>query len=110
MIPLPRRMLKQTATVRVPKDAVYGGEFEEPQTIDRVWFDASASVRRTEYQLQEPVKGTLFIDSKVSEGAFAIPAGALVSVDGEVSEATVHECCPIKDGNGRIHHWEVTLK
>ena len=45
MIPLPRRMLRQTAVVRVPKDGAYGGEFEEPRTIDRVWFDASASIR-----------------------------------------------------------------
>ena len=110
MLHLPRRMLRQTAVVRVPKDGAYGGEFEEPRTIDRVWFDASASIRRTDYQLQAPVRGTLFIDPKASIGAFAIPAGSLVSVDGEVSEATVHECSPIKDGRGRVHHWEVVLK
>jgi hypothetical protein len=110
MIPLPRRMLRQAATVRVPKDGPYGGEFEEAVTIGHVWFDASASIRRTDYQLQAPVKGTLFVDAKVSDGAFAIPAGSLVSVDGEVSEATVHECSPIKDGRGRVHHWEVVLK
>ncbi len=110
MIPLPRRMLRQTATVQVPKDSTYGGEYEEAVTIDRVWFDASASIRQTDYQLQAPVKGTLFIDPKVSDGAFAIPAGSLVSVDGEVSEATVHECSPIKDSHGRLHHWEVIVK
>ena len=71
---------------------------------------ASASIRRTDYQLQAPVRGTLYIDPKASTGAFAIPAGSLVSVDGEVSEATVHECSPIKDGRGRVHHWEVVLK
>ncbi|MCB6760063.1 minor capsid protein [Adlercreutzia equolifaciens] len=110
MIPLPRRMLRQTATVRVPKDGPYGGEYEEAQTIERVWFDASATIRQTDYQLQAPVRGTLFIDPNTSAGAFAIPAGSLVSVDGEVSEATVHECSPIKDGRGRVHHWEVVLK
>lgn len=110
MIPLPRRMLRQTAEVRVPKDGPYGGEYEEAKTIDHVWFDASASIRQTEYQLQAPVKGLLFIDPKVSSGAFAIPAGSLVTIDGEVSGATVHECSPIKDGRGRVHHWEVVLK
>lgn len=110
MIPLPRRMLRQTAEVRVPKEGPYGGDYEEAVTIERVWFDATASIRRTDYQLQAPVKGLLFIDPKVSRNAFAVPAGSLVTVDGEVSGATVHECCPVRDGRGRIHHWEVVLK
>lgn len=110
MIPLPRRMLQQTAIVRVPKDTPYGGEYEEPKTIDHVWFDASATIRRTDYQLEAPVKGTLFIDPKVSVGAFEIPAGSLVSVDGEVSEAAVHDCSTIKDNMGKVHHWEIVLK
>ncbi len=110
-MPLPRRLMRQTAVVRVPKEgSPYGGEFEEPVTIERVRFEASASIRRTDYQLQAPVKGTLFIDPKASRGGFAIPAGSLVSVDGEVSEATVHDCETIRDGSGRVHHWEVALK
>lgn len=110
MIPLPRRMLRQSATVRVPKDGAYGGQYEEPMTIGRVWFDATAPVRRTDYQLQAPVRGILFIDPRTSTGAFEVPAGSLVSVDGEVSEATVHECSPVRDGRGRLHHWEAVLK
>lgn len=110
MIPLPRRMLRQSASVRVPKDGAYGGEYEDAVTIGRVWFDATAPIRQTDYQLQAPVRGTLFVDPNVSVGAFAIPAGSLVSIDGEASEATVHECSPVKDGRGRIHHWEVVLR
>lgn len=110
MIPLPRRLLRSTAKVKVPKAGTpYGGEFEEPVTIERVCFEPTASIRRTDYQLQAPLKGTLYIDPKVSTGAFAIPAGSLVSVDGEVSDATVHECQAVPN-LGDLHHWEVLLK
>ncbi|MBQ9042311.1 MAG: hypothetical protein IJ111_05790 [Eggerthellaceae bacterium] len=109
MIPLPKWLLTSTATVRVPaKSGVYGGEYAEPVTIGRVCFQGAASIKATAYQLQAPVKGVLFIDPNVSEGAFEIPAGALVSVDGEVSEATVHECIPVPSA-ANLHHWEVTL-
>lgn len=110
MMPLPRRLLRSTAKVKVPKEgSPYGGQYEEPVTIERVCFEAAASIRRTDYQLQAPLKGTLYIDPKVSEGAFAIPAGSLVSVDGEVSDAIVHECQPIPS-LANLHHWEVLLK
>ena len=108
--PIPRRLMQSTATVRVPKnDSPYGGEFEEPVTIEYVAFEASASIRRTDYQLEAPLKGTLFIDPKTSIGAFAIPAGSLVSVDSEISEATVHDCQAIPS-LANLHHWEVFLK
>lgn len=109
MIPLPKWLLNSTATVRVPaKSGVYGGEYEDPVTIGRVCFQGESALRRAGYQLQAPVKGVLFVDPNVSEGAFEIPAGALVSVDGEVSEATAHECIPVPSA-AKLHHWEVTL-
>lgn len=108
MIPLPRRLMRSTATVRVPKDSDYGGEFEEPVTIENVCFDGNATIRTTDYQLQAPIKGILYVDPRISRGAFAIPAGSLVSVDGEISEATVHDCQPTPNA-ANLHHWEVTL-
>ena len=108
--PIPRRLMRSTATVRVPKeDSPYGGVFEEPVKIEHVAFEASASIRRTDYQLEAPLKGILYIDPKTSTGAFAIPAGSLVSVDSEVSDATVHDCQPIPS-LANLHHWEVILK
>ena len=109
MIPLPRRLLRQTATVRVPKNSAYGGEYEDPITISNVRFEAVASINQTSYQLQAPIKGTLYIDAHISDGAFEIPAGSLVSVDGEVSEACVSECETLRDWTGTVHHWEVVL-
>ncbi len=108
--PIPRRLMRSTATVRVPKsDSPYGGVFEEPVTIEHVAFEASDSIRRTDYQLEAPLRGILYIDPITSVGAFAIPAGSLVSVDGEVSEATVHDCQPTPSLKN-LHHWEVLLK
>ena len=108
MIPIPKWLLTSTATVRTPRSGMYGGEFDEPVTITRVCFQGAAALMATGYQLQAPVKGVLFVDPNVSGGAFEIPAGALVSVDGEASEATVHECIPVPSAT-KLHHWEVTL-
>ncbi len=109
MFPIPKRLLTSSASVRTPKEgALYGGEYNDPVTIGRVCFQGEAGIRRTDYQLQAPVKGVLFIDPNVSVNAFAIPAGSLVSIDGEQSEATVHECNPVPSA-ANLHHWEVTL-
>ena len=108
MIPLPKWLMTSTATVRVPKGGMYGGEYEEPVTVERVCFQGEAAVRRADYQLQAPMRGVLFVDPSVSIGAFEIPAGSLVSIDGEESEATVHECVPVPSA-ASLHHWEVTL-
>lgn len=108
MMPIPRRLLTQEATVRIPKEGGYGGEYQEPTRISCVRFEPCLSVSASAYQLQAPAKGTLFIDATNSEPAMEVPAGSLVSVDGEVSEACVKECCPIREA-GRVHHWELVL-
>ncbi len=109
MIPLPRRLLTSTAEVRVPRAGGYGGEYEEPVAVRHVRFVPKADLRPTAYQLQSPVKGTLYVDAHWSEGAFEIPAGSLVSVDGEESPSCAHECRELSAG-GAVHHWEVDLK
>lgn len=109
MIPIPRRLMRSTATVRTPREGGYGGEYNEPVKIAGVCFDATAGLGVTDHQLQAPARGVLFVDPRVSKGAFEIPAGSLVSVDGEVSEATVHECEAIYGWDG-LHHWEYVLR
>lgn len=103
--PIPRRLLRSTATVRVPKDSFRAGEYEDPVTIGRVWFEPSAAAGS---HGQEPVKGLLVIDPRVSEGAFAIPAGSLVSIDGMVSNAKATSCDAVPSA-ADVHHWEVVL-
>ena len=48
------------------------------------------------------------MDAVSTEGAFAVPAGSLVSVDGSPPVAAT-SCVPCPDGMGRVHHWEVAL-
>lgn len=110
MIPIPRRILTQTATVRIPVEGGYGGECKEPIKIEHVRFEPKADISQNYYQLQAPVRGLLFIDAINSIPAMELPAGTMVSVDGEISEATVHSCVTCRDGLGRIHHWEVELR
>lgn len=108
MLPIPKSLLRQTAAVRVPRDGAFGGEYEEALAIEHVRFEPCAAIRQTDYQLQAPVAGTLFVDAVNSSPAMEVPAGSLVSVDGEVSEACVQECRVIR-GAGSIHHWEAVL-
>ena len=115
MMPIPRRLLRQACTVRVPRDSFYRGEYEEPVSFGRVCYEPASSIGGTAnsggspHQEQNPVRGTLFIDPRASEGAFEVPAGSLVKVDGMETEAVVRECAAIMCG-GRVHHWEVVLK
>lgn len=108
MLPIPKSLLTQTATVKAPIPGGYGGQYAEPVTVEHVRFEPCLSASASTYQLQAPAKGTLFIDAANSSPAFEVPAGSLVSVDGEVSEACVRECCPIQEA-GRVHHWELVL-
>lgn len=110
MPPIPKRLLTQTAKARIPVEGGFGGECGKPVTIERVRFEPSADVSQNDYQLQAPVRGTLFIDARNSSPAMPLPAGTLVSVGGEVSEATVHSCAELSDGFGRVHHWEAELR
>lgn len=107
--PIPRRMLPSSCTVREPlDDGGFGGRYGEERSMRFVRFESSDDVRATEYQLRDGPKGTLFIDSVSTEGAFAVPAGSLVSVDGSPPVAAT-SCVPCPDGMGRVHHWEVAL-
>lgn len=110
MLPIPRRLLTQTAKVRIPVKGGFGGECEEPITIEHVRFEASASISQSEYQLQAPIRGMLFIDARNSSPARELPAGTMVSIDGELSEATVHDCQTILDDRGNVHHWEIEIR
>lgn len=104
--PIPRRALPSSCAVRVPAREG-GGEFGDPVEIRHVRLEAADALRATGYQLRDTATGLLFVDAVSSEGAFAIPAGSLVSVDGG-PESCVASCEERRDF-GRVHHWEVVL-
>lgn len=102
---IPKRALPSTCMVRVPKDG--GGEYDEPVAIKHVRFEPKDAIRATDYQLRDTVTGVLIIDSANSDGAFGIPAGSLVSIDGG-PESCVSGCTEYSTWSG-VHHWEIEL-
>lgn len=109
MLQIPKRYLPHTVQVQVPKDSDgFGGQYEEPQTIAHVRVEPLWTLRATQYQLQDGAHGILFVDAVNSEGAFEIPAGSLVTLEGEPSPANVLACHPFI-GADEVHHWEVEL-
>ena len=109
MVPIPRSLLTSTATVRVPTEEGGRQGFAAPAELVGVRYEQRASVRATDYQLQDGTAGLLFVDAANTRGAFEIPAGSLVSVDGG-PEGCVASCARYADGRGRTHHWEVELR
>lgn len=110
MVPIPIRLLTSSCTVRamgIDPETGYP-EPGEPREIRRVRYELCAGVRRTPYQTQDGTTGLLFIDAANSPGAFEVPAGSLVSVDGG-PECCVAACRRYEDG-GCVHHWEVELR
>lgn len=105
---IPSRLLTSSAEVRVPADGDYGGEYaSEAATIDGVMYVASSSLDRSQTTLTDGAAGVLFVDALHSSGAFAVPVGSLVSIDGapEVSAVSVRE---FRVGDD-VHHWEVDV-
>lgn len=111
MLPIPLCMLTSKIAVRVPEDGASGyRELADPVNIGRVRYEMVAGIRKTDYQLQDGTTGLLFVDAVNSTGAFELPAGALVRVDGAEAECCVSACHRFEGMGGRVHHWEVELK
>ena len=105
--PITRRLLTSTAVVQVPAKGSLGGVYAEPVELRRVAFERAQEVRQTGYQLADGPSGTMYVDAVATEGAFRVPVGSLVSVDGSVPVA-VTRCEELRCG-GQVHHWEVEL-
>lgn len=106
--PIPRLLLPSSATVRVRiADGGMGGRYEEPVVLRHVRFEPEDGAENLSWQLRGGAKGTLFVDAVNTEGAFAIPAGSLVSVDGSPESAVAR--CEEARSFDRVHHWEVAL-
>jgi hypothetical protein len=108
---LPASTLSSNALVKVPKvDAEFGGEFDEPVNIRRVRLDGVDSIRSTPYALAEDTTGLLFVDAVISVGAFEVPAGSKVSLDGGATWSSVNACHRFETFGGRTHHWELEVR
>lgn len=108
LTPIPVSLLPSSVTVCIPSDGDYGGEYEEPRTIDHVRFERAESLIRGGYVLTDGAKGLLFIDAVSSVNPFEIPVGSLLSIDGD-EYASAGRVTPYEGFNGVVHHWEIEV-
>lgn len=105
---IPKSALPSEMEVRVPVEGEYGGCYGEPVRVSNVRFDSAASIKPEAYTFAEGSKGLVFVDALNSRGAFQVPEGSLLAVDGE--ELSAVKVTPYCGYNGRVHHWEIEVR
>ncbi|ANE22415.1 hypothetical protein AAY81_03955 [Denitrobacterium detoxificans] len=106
---IPIWLLPSEVAVRRPVDGDFSGEYEEqPTTISNVRFDRAEALARRDWVLEEGAQGVLYVDAVNSGGAFEIPAGSLLSIDGG-EWATASKVTPYRI-EADVHHWEVEVR
>ena len=107
--PVPPYLLPDDMEVRVPVEGERGGCFAEPVAIGHVRFIDQAEVRLGAYVFEEGSKGLVVVDARNSEGAFAVPVGSLLSINGD-PEVAVVKSVPYRTYRGAVHHWELEVR
>lgn len=117
LAPLPPSTLPSTMTVRSPiEDSEYGDEWTQPATIGHVRFSRVAEFALQQngavqggYVFADGSKGLVYVDAASSDGAFEVPEGSEVRIDGgeamEAVKVTRHDSL-----DGTAHHWEVEVR
>ena len=103
--PIPVRLLAEDAVVRVPDGA---GGYDEGVAVSRVRFCRAQSIVDDEHRSADAGAGKVYVDALNSEGAFEVPAGSRIDIDGNSYYVT--ECKRCEDFNGHVHHWELTVR
>lgn len=106
---VPPYLLPDDMEVRVPVEGERGGCFAEPVPIRHVRFIDQAEVRRGAYVFEEGSRGLVVVDARNSEGAFAVPAGSLLSING-APEVAVIKAVPHRTYRDAVHHWELEVR
>ena len=103
--PIPRRLLPDTAVVRIPDG---NGGYSKGRTIANVRFERRKSVVDDPHRSADAASGKIYIDAVNSHGAFEVPAGSRIEVKGmSLYVAGVRPC---EAAAGRIHHWELDVR
>lgn len=104
--PIPLYMLPSTAQVRVPKTS--SRSYEEPVEIRHVRFFDVKLLETSDFAIEDGNTGVIYIDAANSEGAFPVPVGSLISIDGGDERAVVKTTAEL--GFDEIHHWKVEVR
>ena len=107
LTPIPKQLLTESVTVRVPVPDDYGLAWGEPQRLDHVRVETAESLALKGFALTDGTKAMLYIDGIHSTGCKSFPPTSLVEWQGQ--ELAAASVTPYGIG-GVIHHWEVTLK
>lgn len=102
--PIPLELLPSTARVRVPDGL---GCFPAAAVIANVRFERAGTASCDAHRSADGGCGVVYIDAVNSAGAFEVPAGSRIEVDGlsmGVRRVERH------DGpGGRVHHWKLEV-
>lgn len=109
--PIPKRMLPSVCEVRQPRTNELGyQEHGEPVRMVGVRYEQCATLRATQYMLQDGTKGIMYVDAVNTVGAFEVLAGAMVRIDGAEVEQCANAVHEFRAEGGAVHHWEVELR
>ena len=100
---MPKSKLRSTMTVCVPRP---DGTFAEPVAIIGVLFIRKDEVVSDAHRSYAS-KGVVYVDSVNSKGAFEVPVGSRVAIDGH--SYIVQACEPNGDLFTRIHNWKLRV-
>ena len=103
--PIPRRLLSDTAIVRIPDG---DGGYENGRTIVGVRYERKQSVVDEPHRSADAGSGTVYIDAVNSAGAFEIPPGSRIEIRGLSFYVAAVKAC--ETAAGRIHHWELSVR
>lgn len=106
LAPIPISALPDSMSVRTPNEDGVG--YKEPVNIAHVRFADVKVLQSNSYAIDDDSNGVIYVDKTNSSGAFAVPVGSLVSLDGG-EELTVIKVTPYK-GYDEIHHWKLEVK
>lgn len=105
---IPKSLLTQTMEVyEVDRESDYEGSYLEPRTISNVRFETAEQLLNSSYKLSDGAAGRVWVDRVNSKGAFKVPMGSKVVIEGE--SFIVDKCSTYKCGK-HVHHWELDVK
>lgn len=99
------RLLAEDAVVRVPDGE---GGYAEGVAVSHVRIARTQSVLDEGHRSADAGAGKVYVDALNSVGAFEVPAGSRIDIDGH--SCYVAECKRCEDFNGHVHHWELVVR
>ena len=116
--PIPAKILKSTATVRVCTGVdMYQNQTYDEYVVKKVHLQPTNEIRKTQANTDCVLRSILFVDAKVStpaldwcdllQAAHAVHGDMRVVVRGQ--EYTVFSVDALRDDTDQLHHYEVGL-